>query len=338
VNRGDDEAVLVTVSGLRFEQLSQNAPNGAATTGLMPVAVAALGGPFSLSAMSRHSRRARQPKPTMSQDTQTLAEVSNLIGNPATMSYEAIAAHPADEIVSYIAVLARQGRVTFINIAKGIIALETKIGEAAAKAKYIAAGISTHTVKNASQATKVWGDVVARGHADEAWFDTLAYQDFVLINKAIRKLDGDVKALVELSMVGTPIAAAYGKLERLVEVGLTAYKTPPVATTAPAVATTAATTKTTTTPATQAATSTTTTTPTATPSAETAALAALEKATAYAVEFIKLAVDEVAVGRFMEALAAASITIAAARDAKYPKATVADLADLKATVEQHAAA
>jgi hypothetical protein len=77
------------------------------------------------------------------------------------------------------------------------------------------------------------------------------------------------------------------------------------------------------------------------PSAETAALAQIDKMAAYAVTFIDLALDEVSVGRLLEKLAAATLTIAAARDKRFPAkaaATSADLNALKGAVEQHVAA
>ena len=289
----------------------------------------------------------------MSQDTVTLPDVLKYSGKPAALSYADIAKHDADEIASFVSTSAHAAKVTYLHVAKGVIALEDKIGEDAAKALFAAKGIAAHTIKNARQATKVWTALVAVGHADEAWFDTLVFQDFRVLNQAVAKLDGDAKTLAGLGLVGKPMHTVFHKLETLVEVGLTAYKNPPKVEVAASVAADPAVHD----PAAEAANAAVATktetvkteTPvvaavkaaTATPSAETAALAMLDKAAASALAFIEIALDEVAVGRLIEKLAAVSLSIAAARDKRFPAkaaASTADLASLKATVEQHAAA
>ena len=316
----------------------------------MPVAVAALGGPFSLSAaMSWHFRHARRSKPTMS--------------IPSPDSLTALKALTPDELVSYVVHNLRTSEVAFVNSAKAIIALggDTKANRAALRDK----GCATSSIKNAIQAVEVWESVVTGGHADESWFDKQSYGSFVVINRAVKKavIDGlggaghlaaagvftksrthaavwceDFTAppTPKVTPKAAPVAATVAEVAASMPIASETVAATAPATTAtpaaPAVATVTATTKTETPAEGDKAVK---------PSAETAALLALEKAVAYAVAFIELATNEVAVGALIEKVAAASLTIAAARDKRFPAkaaASTADLAALKATVEQHAAA
>ncbi|EIQ01067.1 hypothetical protein OpiT1DRAFT_05634 [Opitutaceae bacterium TAV1] len=147
------------------------------------------------------------------------------MSKPAPVAMDSIAKHEPAEIAAFVATAAAQAKVTFLNVAKGIVALEAKVGRDEAKAFYKKAGVTEHTLKNARQAVQVWEDVVTAKHADEAWFDQLTYMDCVVINRAIRAVT--VKPLVEQGLFKKRPALAYGQFEKAADGSPAKEETPP---------------------------------------------------------------------------------------------------------------
>ncbi len=142
---------------------------------------------------------------------------------------ETLRAMPRADVVNSVCINLIDTAYTYLNAAKGIIAL----GDTDATRDELTAALTEDglrperiksLIKNARQAVEVWASVVEPGHATEEWFDRLTYGEFVIVNRAVKRLAENgtpASRLAEEGYFRLSTNACIGKLELVAERGKT---------------------------------------------------------------------------------------------------------------------
>jgi hypothetical protein len=136
-------------------------------------------------------------------------------------------AMPREDVVNEVCINLVSTAYTYLNAAKGIVALgDTEATRAELTAALTADGFKPerikNLIKNAKPAVDVWERVVEPGHATEEWFDRCTRDDFTVVRKALDAVGPKAAALFsEEGYFKLSIGAAYGKFELAAERGKT---------------------------------------------------------------------------------------------------------------------
>jgi hypothetical protein len=133
-------------------------------------------------------------------------------------------AMPREDVVNEVCINLISTAYTYLNAAKGIVALgDTEATRAELTAALTADGFKPerikNLIKNAKPAVDAWASIVEPGHATEEWFDRCTRDDFMAANKAVSAVGA--KALADEGYFKLSTGVAYGKFELVVERGMT---------------------------------------------------------------------------------------------------------------------